>query len=216
MCGHGFSQMSTFSGALRVISLASSAVAMSAPIASSQSDFEGPPIHYHTAPVNDAIAQLKSERRERSKNAAVGSRRTVGSHRSLMRWMFRSSHKRWCSRRPVCRFHESPRAGLVRCTSTTMFMSVGSKMGTWSSYRRSTQSKGRSFYTVAQKEGQPTITRDGGHCNVCHASSRTQNVPGFLVRSTYPGRDGTPLLFAGNTDDRSHDIASTSVLAVGM
>jgi hypothetical protein len=60
--------------------------------------------------------------------------------------------------------------------------------------------QGAIFYTVSQKAepgDQPVIQRDQGHCAVCHASSRTENVPGYLVRSVFPGRSGTPLYGLG-------------------
>jgi len=46
--------------------------------------------------------------------------------------------------------------------------------------------QGAIFYTVEpNSEGKPRVLRDQGQCLICHASSRTQSVPGFLVRSVY-------------------------------
>lgn len=36
------------------------------------------------------------------------------------------------------------------------------------------------------------VVRDRGQCLSCHATSRTENVPGYLVRSVYPDRSGRP------------------------
>lgn len=36
------------------------------------------------------------------------------------------------------------------------------------------------------------LVRDRGQCLSCHATSRTENVPGYLVRSVYPDRSGRP------------------------
>lgn len=58
--------------------------------------------------------------------------------------------------------------------------------------------QGAIFYTLEPNaQGQPRVLRDQGQCLICHASSRTQGVPGFLVRSVYStpaGRfvSGTP------------------------
>ncbi len=46
--------------------------------------------------------------------------------------------------------------------------------------------QGAVFYTLEpDKDGQPRVMRDQGQCLICHASSRTQGVPGYLVRSVY-------------------------------
>jgi hypothetical protein len=46
--------------------------------------------------------------------------------------------------------------------------------------------QGAIFYTLEpNSEGKPRVLRDQGQCLICHASSRTQSVPGFLVRSVY-------------------------------
>ena len=65
---------------------------------------------------------------------------------------------------------------------------------------------GAVFYTLQQEPSEnPTFVRDRGQCIVCHASSRTSNVPGHLVRSVYPAPSGQPHFGAGtfSTDYRS-------------
>ncbi len=65
---------------------------------------------------------------------------------------------------------------------------------------------GAVFYTLDQeKTDTPRFVRDRGQCTTCHALSRTQGVPGHLVRSVYPDRAGQPLLGSGTftTDHRS-------------
>lgn len=51
---------------------------------------------------------------------------------------------------------------------------------------------GAIFYTVRQDPLTPAIRRDRGQCLTCHATHRTQGVPGFLVRSIYPDSNGRP------------------------
>lgn len=62
------------------------------------------------------------------------------------------------------------------------------------------------FYTLAQEPSEsPQFIRDKGQCLSCHASSRTQGVPGHLVRSVFAGKDGQPQFGSGTytTDQRS-------------
>ena len=66
--------------------------------------------------------------------------------------------------------------------------------------------QGAIFYTLDQTENpEPRFVRDRGQCITCHASSRTQGVPGHLVRSVFPDLNGRPLLGSGTfvTDHRS-------------
>lgn len=57
---------------------------------------------------------------------------------------------------------------------------------------------GAVFYTLEQNESErPRFVRDRGNCLTCHESSRTQNVPGHLVRSVYPSPTGLPHFGAG-------------------
>jgi len=58
--------------------------------------------------------------------------------------------------------------------------------------------KGAIFYTLDQaKSDAPQFIRDQGNCMACHSSSRTQSVPGHVVRSVYADRGGNPLYGAG-------------------
>jgi hypothetical protein len=66
--------------------------------------------------------------------------------------------------------------------------------------------QGAIFYTLSQEETEkPLPLRDKGQCLICHASSRTQNVPGHLVRSVFPDASGQPQLGSGTftTDHKS-------------
>ncbi len=56
------------------------------------------------------------------------------------------------------------------------------------------------FYTVEQtRRERPRITRDETQCLTCHATSKTQGGPGYLVRSVFAGTDGQPLYGLGTT-----------------
>lgn len=56
------------------------------------------------------------------------------------------------------------------------------------------------FYTLEQRQlERPRIRRDESQCLTCHATSKTQGVPGYLVRSVFAGADGQPLYGLGTT-----------------
>lgn len=58
---------------------------------------------------------------------------------------------------------------------------------------------GAVFYTLAQKQqGHPHLLRQTENCLVCHSSSRTESVPGHVVRSLYVDSGGQPMLTAGS------------------
>lgn len=49
------------------------------------------------------------------------------------------------------------------------------------------------FYTLSTEEqSTPKFIRDQGQCITCHASSRTEGVPGHLIRSAFVDRTGQP------------------------
>jgi hypothetical protein len=58
---------------------------------------------------------------------------------------------------------------------------------------------GTVFYTLSQKPAEPPrFERRTDNCVVCHASSRTEGVPGHVVRSLYVDPQGHPQLSAGS------------------
>ena len=57
---------------------------------------------------------------------------------------------------------------------------------------------GTVFYTLEQEESaKPTFVRDQGNCLTCHESSRTQSVPGLIVRSLLVNHRGQPFYGSG-------------------
>jgi len=58
---------------------------------------------------------------------------------------------------------------------------------------------GANFYTLQQQRVEhPKLRRQQDDCLQCHASAMTENVPGLIVRSVYPGSSGMPILSAGS------------------
>ena len=58
---------------------------------------------------------------------------------------------------------------------------------------------GTVFYTLDQRRKEaPKFVRQTDNCLVCHSSSRTDGVPGHLIRSVYVDPSGQPILSAGS------------------
>lgn len=58
---------------------------------------------------------------------------------------------------------------------------------------------GTVFYSMRQEQqDRPLFRRHTDACMVCHSSSRTEGVPGHLVRSVFVDTDGTPILSSGS------------------
>ncbi len=68
---------------------------------------------------------------------------------------------------------------------------------------------GATFYTLEQAtSAEPKLVRDRGGCLSCHSSNRTQNVPGFLVRSVFVDGAGHPKLGSGSfTTDHTSEFS---------
>lgn len=58
---------------------------------------------------------------------------------------------------------------------------------------------GSVYYLIeaGDENGPLRITRDTSDCLSCHGTARTESVPGVLVRSVFPDREGQPLLAMG-------------------
>ncbi|HVJ66934.1 MAG TPA: hypothetical protein VM510_03060 [Caulifigura sp.] len=58
---------------------------------------------------------------------------------------------------------------------------------------------GTVFYTLSQHDaGRPQFARQTDHCLQCHHSSRTEGVPGHVVRSLFVGKNGLPIFSGGS------------------
>ncbi len=169
-----------------------------------QLEFEGAPIHYETAPVSDPVAMLqqKLDRGEAAlqwdekhgwlpsvlKNLSVpqSSQLLVFSKTSLQLRRIMPSRPR------ALYFNDETYIGWVQRGDVVEVSTVDPRQGAI-------------FYTLQQQiTDAPKFVRDRGQCLICHASSRTKGVPGHLVRSVYPSRDGQPHFGLGTiTTDHS-------------
>jgi hypothetical protein len=65
---------------------------------------------------------------------------------------------------------------------------------------------GVAFYLLPQRQvARPKIVRQSAACMQCHQSPQTGDVPGLLMRSVFPDRDGMPVFSSGTflTTDES-------------
>ena len=57
---------------------------------------------------------------------------------------------------------------------------------------------GTVFYALPQNKNEaPRFLRQNNNCLQCHASTLTRGIPGHMVRSVFPDKDGYPILKAG-------------------
>lgn len=171
---------------------------------SAQTEFEREPINYETAPVHDRIQQLaedlESERVQLQWDERHGwlpavlkvldippaSQTLVFSKTSLQ------LHRITPSRPRALYFNDDAYVGWVQTGDVLELSAVD-------------RQQGAIFYTMPQqKSAVPKIIRDRGQCIVCHASSRTNSVPGYLVRSVFPSPSGQPHYALGTTTTSHH------------
>lgn len=184
--------------------LAFSVVLMHGGLANAQLEFEGAPIHYETAPVNDPVARLQQKL-----DAAEASLKwdekhgwlpsvlnQLGISQSSQLLVFSKTSlqlRRIMPSRPrALYFNDETYIGWVQRGDVVEVSTVDPEQGAI-------------FYTLKQQiSDSPKFVRDRGQCLICHASSRTKGVPGHLVRSVYPSRDGQPHFGLGTiTTDHS-------------
>lgn len=170
-----------------------------------QSGYERPPIDYLNAEVHDPVARLadrvKSGDTELQYDSDFGFLRSVldeldipVSSQALVFSKTSLQLTRISPRRPrALYFSDDVYVGYCQRGDVLEFASTDAKQGA-------------TFYTLEQTDKkQPKFVRDRGGCLSCHASNRTQNVPGYLVRSVFADAAGRPKLGSGTftTDQTS-------------
>jgi hypothetical protein len=167
--------------------------------ANSQHDeYEGPPINYSTTEVHDPVAKLarKVETGElklafdekgqgylpavlKALDVPVSSQTLVFSKTSMQR-------SRISPRRPrAIYFNDDVYVGFCQYGRVLEFAATDPKQGA-------------TFYTLEQsRETKPQFIRDQGQCLTCHLSRRTQDVPGYLIRSVFANAGGMPEFGSG-------------------
>ncbi|MCA9070110.1 MAG: hypothetical protein KDA84_14355, partial [Planctomycetaceae bacterium] len=170
-----------------------------------QMDFERDPINYQKTPAHDPVTRLQNQLDEDSVQLEFDEEH--GYLKSLLKQLEipTSSQvlvysqtsfqlRRITRRRPrALYFNDESYVGWVQGGDVLEIMTTDPKQGPM-------------FYTLSQEKSErPKLVRDRGQCMICHASSRTQDVPGGLMRSMFVNSSGQPQYGAGtfNIDHKS-------------
>jgi hypothetical protein len=179
-----------------------------AQIAQAQIEFEAAPINYESAEVNTRITRLQKQLDAGDVKLAVDSNR--GYLDSVLKLLDvpPSSQVMVFSKTSLQLRRIMPSRPRAVYFSDDMYIGY-CQQGDVLEVAAQDAKQGTIFYTLSQPEAEPDakplFVRDRGQCLTCHASSRTQGVPGLLVRSVFSDSGGHPLLGSGtfNTDHTS-------------
>ncbi len=164
-----------------------------------QGDHNGPPINYEKSQPRDKVAQLNERLKKGAsrlewdekygwlpsllKNLKVSetSQTLVFSKTSLQ-------IRKISPRRPrALYFNDEVYVGTVQHGDVIELSAVDPSLGAV-------------FYSLdAKRSPTPAIRRTSSDCLSCHASGRTDRVPGYLVRSVFPSASGHPHFDLGTT-----------------
>ena len=166
--------------------------------AAAQGDFERPPIDYLNAEVHDSVAEL--DRKLKSGEVTLEYDEQYGYLKSVLEALDVpvSSQTLVFSKTSLQLHRISPRFPRSLYFSDDVYVGYCQR-GDVLEFAATDAKQGATFYTLSQdSEANPKFVRDKGGCLSCHASSRTQNVPGYLVRSVFADADGRPKLGSGS------------------
>lgn len=157
-----------------------------------QLDFEKAPINYGQTASQDAVAELAAalESGEQSLEYADGQGWLVSLLDKLQ--VPRESQTLVFSKTSLQLHRISPRTPRALYFNDDVYVGWCQR-GDVIELAATDPQQGAVFYTLEQDpERPPRIIRDRGQCLTCHATHRTQGVPGYLVRSVYPDNNGRP------------------------
>ena len=170
-----------------------------APFAMAQEEFEKEPIEYSISQPSNRIERLQ-ERIDRGE-AALDYAAGTGYLESLLRELEipASSQTLVFSKTSLQLQRISPRTPRAIYFSDDMYIGFCQR-GDVLEISAVDPMLGTVFYTLSQQKGDqpPRFQRQVENCLVCHSSSRTENVPGHLVRSLLVASSGHPILSAGS------------------
>ncbi len=172
--------------------------------ASAQMDFEREPINYGKTPTHDAVVKLQSlldsGKGELNFDEEHGYLKSVlqslgikPSSQVLVHSKTSFQLRRISPRHPrALYFNDESYVGWVQGGDVIEVMTTDPQQG-------------EVFYTLSQEKSErPQFVRDRGQCIICHASSRTQAVPGGLVRSMFVDASGQPKYGSGTFNSDHH------------
>ena len=173
------------------------ALAATATVRGDDTSYEGPPIDYLSAPVNDRVARL--QRRLEKGQVQLEYEPERGYLKSLLRYLEipESSQTLVFSKTSFQRTRiapDRPRALYFNDDVYIGYVQGGEVLEISSVDPR----QGAVFHTLDQTKGEPPAFRRMTHeCLLCHANGKTQDVPGHLVRSVHVDKTGDPVFNLG-------------------
>ncbi len=206
---------------LRSLSIAACLLSIAAPFVSGGDEFEQAPISYYDSESKDPVALLWKEMQSGARklepdengqylrsllealDVPVDSQCMVFSKTSLQ-----INHISPRTPRAIY-FNDSVYVGYVQGSSIIELTAVDPQLGcvfyTFECPDADNDEEGVGGAATKGDDSYPTIIRDRGQCLSCHATTRTERVPGVLVRSIYPDKAGRPRSGASSfvTDHRS-------------
>ncbi|MEQ1825235.1 MAG: hypothetical protein ABL921_04790 [Pirellula sp.] len=160
--------------------------------ARSDDDFEHPPISYMSSPSQDPVAKLMARVQKGDVTLAPDS---SGSHLKALLHALGVPESSQClvfSKTSLQISHIGPRTPRAIYFNDSVY--VGSVQGSHILELTAVDPQlGCVFYTLEREDDRSfQIIRDRGQCLTCHATTRTERVPGVLVRSIYSDKSGRP------------------------
>ncbi|HBE71587.1 MAG TPA: hypothetical protein DDW52_25875 [Planctomycetaceae bacterium] len=161
------------------------------PLAQAQLGYERPPINYGSYTPRDQVAKLQTELESGQKELAFDEK--YGWLPSLLKELQVSPESQTLvfSKTSLQLHKISPRTPRALYFNDEVYLGWCYR-GDLIELAATDPENGAIFYTIDQNSTTPKISRDRGQCLTCHATYRTQQVPGFLVRSIYPDNNGRP------------------------
>jgi hypothetical protein len=154
-------------------------------------DFEHPPISYYSSQSHDAVAQLLERLQAGTEKLEADS--SGGYLQSVLKALEipKSSQCLVFSKTSMQIPYISPRTPRAIYFNDSVY--VGSVEGSTILELTAVDPQlGCVFYTIERNEHDFSIIRDRGQCLACHATTRTERVPGVIVRSIYSDKAGRP------------------------
>lgn len=172
-------------------------IALSAAPARADLPIEGEPILYLTAPVHDPVARLQEQLDKGETKLAYDQKQ--GYLKAVLEQLKVpvSSQMLVFSKTSFQRTKISPHAPRAIYFNDNVYIGYVQDGDVLEASAVDPQ-QGAVFYLLDQRESdKPVFLRQTHDCLQCHASSKTQDVPGHLVRSVYPDDTGIPVFNAG-------------------
>lgn len=159
-------------------------------------DWEQDPIRYSTAPADNAFNRLEPKLADGS--VKLRSEADTGYLRSLLAALNvpESSQVLVFSKTSLQRHRIGPATPRAIYFNDDVYVGYCQK-GDVMEVAAADPRVGTAFYTVGQKPGAAKVMRQAESCLLCHASSKNRGVPGHVVLSVAPDRDGEPGLTGG-------------------